>query len=301
MSVTIFVEVRDDELFLERCVRSVLAPATSLPVELRTIEPGSSDDSRLVLDELARKDPRLHRHHTWPEALAQATGAWLGTLAADGALYPEALELLRQTPRDGSWLFGLTNTEGDLAPGPSSTFRPRAAARTLLHRGPPLAWLTPSLSGGSARWAPRSLALETAHRPRRGEAPPTELAARASAGLVAVAAAPHPASHHEVLRALATGFALRLEHTLPLLSAREQRLGAARLQSSLRKLRRDGLLEGRTRLAHPGHAVLWLAEAQSFAARRAFTVEAVPALKGALPAPLRRGLKRLLRKATRGG
>lgn len=150
--LTVLVRVRDDELFVERCIRSVLDADGSVEVEVHTVEAPATDDAPLVLTELASAFPgRLHRHAAWAPALAAARGRWVCSLDADQALLPGAVELLMRPPEDGAWLFGLTRLGDELRPGPASTFFPReAGAHLALRAASPLGWLAPSLPIRSA-------------------------------------------------------------------------------------------------------------------------------------------------------
>ncbi len=112
-SVSIVVPNYNHARFLPRCL-DALTSQSILPSEILVIDDGSTDDSVSVLDEYASRHPvvRVLRNEqnlgvvpTMNRGLAEATGEYVGFLAADDRVLPRLFErtlpLLVQYPQAG--------------------------------------------------------------------------------------------------------------------------------------------------------------------------------------------------------
>ena len=101
LKISVIVPVYNSEVYLYRCIDSILAQ-NFLDFELLLIDDGSTDGSSAICDEYAAKDSRVRVFHkenggvTSARALGvnKSKGEWLAFVDADDELYPFSLETL---------------------------------------------------------------------------------------------------------------------------------------------------------------------------------------------------------------
>lgn len=105
--VSIIVPVYNGEVFLNRCVKSILAQ-TYTDFELVLVDDGSKDNSGKICDEFAAKDCRvkvIHQKNAGVSAarnagLAMASGEYIGFVDADDYIAPESYEIAMAASAD---------------------------------------------------------------------------------------------------------------------------------------------------------------------------------------------------------
>ena len=99
--ISIIIPVYKTESYLERCIDSVLAQ-TWTNLQIIAVDDGSPDRSGAILDEYAKRDPRItviHQENKGVSAarnagLAVAEGDYIGFVDSDDALAPDMYEVL---------------------------------------------------------------------------------------------------------------------------------------------------------------------------------------------------------------
>ena len=105
--ISIIVPVYNGEVFLNRCVKSILAQ-TYTDFELVLVDDGSKDNSGKICDEFAAKDCRvkvIHQKNAGVSAarnagLAMASGEYIGFVDADDYIAPESYEIAMAASAD---------------------------------------------------------------------------------------------------------------------------------------------------------------------------------------------------------
>jgi len=110
MKISVIVPVFNCELYVERCVRSILAQ-TYTNLEIICIDDGSSDNSGAILDRLALEDARIKVIHqkncglvaVREKGIAKATGDFVGFVDGDDAVDPDMYErLMKNALQEGA-------------------------------------------------------------------------------------------------------------------------------------------------------------------------------------------------------
>ena len=105
-ALSILVPVCNVETYLPQCLDSILAQAFR-DFEVICIDDGSSDNSPAILDNYARRDPRIrvvHKKnsgygHSMNVGLSMATGEFIGIVESDDFITPDMYEILINTIR----------------------------------------------------------------------------------------------------------------------------------------------------------------------------------------------------------
>lgn len=131
MKLTLLVFVQDAELYVDRCLASVLGGDAG-DLEVVAVNAGSADESRLVLDEWARRDARLVVKSVVRGSEAEAFNAVLqgvggdavGFLHARAVLAPGAVGAARRALEAGHDAFlGGVGHEGYVSPAQAMRLR----------------------------------------------------------------------------------------------------------------------------------------------------------------------------------
>lgn len=99
--ISVIIPAYKTEVYLKRCIDSVLAQ-TWTNLEIIAVDDGSPDRSGAILDEYAKRDPRvtvIHQENKGVSAarnagLAAASGDYIGFVDSDDALEPDMYEVL---------------------------------------------------------------------------------------------------------------------------------------------------------------------------------------------------------------
>ncbi len=113
LKISVIVPVYNKELYLERCLDSVINQ-TYKNLEIICVNDGSSDNSGKILDEYAKKDDRIKVIHkenggvssARNKGLVVATGVFVGFIDSDDYIEPEMFEVL---------ISGIKNDETDIS------------------------------------------------------------------------------------------------------------------------------------------------------------------------------------------
>lgn len=104
--VSVIVPVYNNAQYLHECIDSIVNQ-TLQEIEIICIDDGSTDKSSEILDEYARKDPRvkvIHKKntgygHSMNVGLDAATGEYIGIVESDDYILPEMYDTLYQTAK----------------------------------------------------------------------------------------------------------------------------------------------------------------------------------------------------------
>ena len=129
--ISVIIPVYKTESYLERCIDSVLAQ-TWTNLQIIAVDDGSPDRSGAILDEYAKRDPRvtvIHQKNKGVSAarnagLAAASGDYIGFVDSDDALEPDMYEVL--IPRNTTRPLRTADTGGSLRMEAPKRFRERA-------------------------------------------------------------------------------------------------------------------------------------------------------------------------------
>lgn len=99
MSISIIVPIYNGEQYLDKCISSIVNQ-THRDLELILINDGSQDDSGIICDHWAEKDPRIKVIHQPNQGVSAArntglniaTGSFIGFVDADDEIAPETYE-----------------------------------------------------------------------------------------------------------------------------------------------------------------------------------------------------------------
>lgn len=102
IDMSIIIPCYNAEKFVEQCVRSVTSQNTNCSIEILCIDDGSTDKTGMILDHMARNDPRIRIIHQSNKGfggarntgIAEANGRTLMFLDSDDMLLPGAIETL---------------------------------------------------------------------------------------------------------------------------------------------------------------------------------------------------------------
>ena len=100
MSISIIVPIYNGEQYLDKCISSIVNQ-THRDLELILINDGSQDDSGIICDHWAEKDPRIKVIHQPNQGVSAArntglniaTGEFIGFVDADDEIAPETYEV----------------------------------------------------------------------------------------------------------------------------------------------------------------------------------------------------------------
>lgn len=102
--ISVIIPVYNIEQYVEECITSIINQTYDY-IEVIVIDDGSTDNSGLICDSLAKKDSRISVYHKANGGLAsarnygisKASGEWIIHVDGDDWLEPNALELLFET------------------------------------------------------------------------------------------------------------------------------------------------------------------------------------------------------------
>ncbi len=127
--VSVLLAVKDSQLYLRRCLNSLLEQTVLEQCEVVVIDGGGDDEDFKVLDSVASHFPRLTYFRTeprgvyaaWNEGIRRTEGEFLLNLNSDDTLYPEAIARLSQvleTRPEVGLVYGdsLVEPSGEVAP-----------------------------------------------------------------------------------------------------------------------------------------------------------------------------------------
>ena len=120
-TISVIVPVYNVEIYLHRCVDSILAQ-TFTDFELILVDDGSPDNCGAICDEYAKKDSRVRVIHkenggqssARNRAIEAAQGEWIHFVDSDDLIHPQMLEILyRAAQESGANISACSYTEAE--------------------------------------------------------------------------------------------------------------------------------------------------------------------------------------------